>query len=532
MWSQFFLENGHFTVYVLAAFVCFATSWLYFDAWHVSHEAKEIVRTLGFGIFALSFLVQAVTLESVLLPSAFIPPVVQLPMFVATRIFGYGLVILSLLLDPIQRRPTYAPPAFLVVLGASTFGVESFSWLTLTFPLVAVAAAFLYLRRSTVGLENHLKPVAFGFYLFSLFEFLSLGKLFRETTDVSLYRWVAPYGLVWMLTHVVLLLAIVVLGRWVFGYLLKRLQTQLFMIYTASILIIFVITSVTFTALLLKNIQNEVVSQLATDVRVLQFALESKKGEALSDAQVLATSGTIPALLDDVSKVELATAVEEFLLAKKQSTLVVVNEVGQVVARGEDREQVGDLLADDPLIERGLAGDTAAGAVVSSGVLSPLVSMQAVAPILSEEVPSGAVLTGTWIDSAFVDGVKRATGLEVSVYAGKTLSATTLLAADGKTRPLGVVEENGLIVERVLTEGGSYVGDVQFLNRPYFGAYLPILDVDATPVGMLFVGKPQISVLQTAAYSIELTFVITAFLLAVSIIPAHLISRYLAEQLE
>ena len=128
--------------------------------------------------------------------------------------------------------------------------------------------------------------------------------------------------------------------------------------------------------------------------------------------------------------------------------------------------------------------------------------------------------------------MKKATGLEASIYGDNKISATTLIGSDGKTRLNGISEENKNIKSKVLGKGEAYEGGISFANVPYYASYLPLKDIDNNPVGMLFVGSRQIGVLQTAARSIELTFIIAAFLLVFSVIPAIIISKYISRQLE
>ncbi|HUD81231.1 MAG TPA: hypothetical protein VMR08_01195 [Patescibacteria group bacterium] len=49
---------------------------------------------------------------------------------------------------------------------------------------------------------------------------------------------------------------------------------------------------------------------------------------------------------------------------------------------------------------------------------------------------------------------------------------------------------------------------------------------------MLFIGIPQTSVLQTAGHAVEMTFFGTAILLILTIIPANLMSKQIARQLD
>lgn len=59
------------------------------------------------------------------------------------------------------------------------------------------------------------------------------------------------------------------------------------------------------------------------------------------------------------------------LIAKKLSVLILTTEAGQVIARGEDRDRVGDSLSGDSLVKRGLLGDTASTVISKDGVIAP-----------------------------------------------------------------------------------------------------------------------------------------------------------------
>jgi len=528
MWYQFFLEQAHFAINLFAALVLFAAFWLYFDAWTGKRDTVGITRSLGFLFLSLSFLLYATHVETTIVASSFLNSGLNLVLLPIVRTAGYLLVIISLFLEPIQPKPKHTRAEALVVPPA----VLALSGIGMTpFPILAAFTGWLYLRRSTVGLEYHLRPVAISFFLLSLAELLGIGVLFQKTVNIDLYNIVAPLGPLWIIEHIIILASFWVMRSWVFTYLFKRLETQLFMIFTIVIVVIYLATTVTFTALLAKNIQDEVLRELSTNVQVLQFGLASRQEETLSTAQVLAQNPQLITALEAKSRAGLGDLVQGYLLSKKQNTLVVVGDAGQVMARGEDRERVGDSLSEDPLVKRALLGESVSSVVTRQGVVAPELSVASATPVKSGAVIVGAVLAGTTIDSAFVDGLKRSTGLEGSLYADNQLSATTLTTADGSTRPVGIKEEHRDIKTKVLQKGEPFSGGVSFLGRPYFGAYLPIKDLDRNPVGMLFVGKPQFHVLQTAGKSIELTFIIASVLLVFSIVPAYLVAKYLTNQI-
>jgi len=532
MWYQFILENLHFAINLLASLIFFAVAWLYLDAWLGRKTFKEFLRWLGFLLLSLSFLISAVSVEtSIIKYSTFSTSLITM-LLIATKIPGYILIIYSLILDPLQPKPDLTKKLGMILAIPETFKFSIIIVLSFFYPILAALVGLLYLRRATVGLENHLKPVAWGFFILSISEFLSLFSVLVKTSNVDLYNLVAPFGLIWIAACLLTLVAILVMRGWIFSYLLKRLQSQLFMIFTATIVVIFVLITISFTFLLLKNLQDEALSRLQTDVKVLNFAVDSKKAESLSDAQVLAQNSDVISLVEAKTRPKLNDLTQSFLLTKKQSFLVITSETGQVLARGEDRERIGDSLSDDPLIKRALLGQSAASIITKDGVLAPQIYVASATPITQNGAVIGAVMIGTVMDNAFVDGVKNATGLEASLYSDNIISATTLLSSDAKTRAIGIKEEDKNVRNDVLIKGRSYVGGLSILNVSYFVADLPIKDVDNSIVGMFSVGREQSSLLLAAGHSIELTFLVSVILLILSIIPAFLISKNITKQLK
>ena len=528
MWFQFFLEQFHFAVYLLMALILFAVFWLYLDAWLARKTWREGIRFSGFLLLSLGFLFQATVLESNIVPNPFFSHNLQTLLVAAFKIPGYLAIITSLFLDPIQRKPGQLVP--LIATPVSAPVIFSGRLFLLFYPLSALTVACIYLYQATFGLERHLRLLAIGFFMITLSELLRLIDFFQTTTNVSLYNLTAAFGPLWILGHLFLMIATLIIGRWVFGYLLKRFEMQLFIIFMVVVVVIFLITTVTFTSLLLKNIQDETLIQLNTDVRVLEFGIDSKKIETLSDAQVIAQNPTVISLVSQNQRPQLAEIVEQYLLTKKQSFLVVVNQSGQVLARGDDKNRYGDSLAADSLIQRSLADTNVSSIVSKDGVLAPELSVRSATAIKNGNQVIGAVIVGTVLDTAFVEGVKKATGLESSLYAGNLLSATTLLAADGVSRPIGIVESHSEITKPVLKNGRNYQGTVNLIGVPYFGAYLPLIDVNDTPLGMLFVGRPQVQVLAAAGRSFEVSFLMVITLLILSIVPAHQISKSITRQ--
>ena len=524
--TQFLLENLRFGVSIFASFVFFAVFWLYFDAYTQTKSKKELFKISGFLFLSLSFLINATYIDQSILTNPVLSQSLIQNLSQAARFLAYVLLVLGLFQDPIEQKPELESKL-------SAFFPLQIVINTLSQVLFIVFSFFvflLYLRRATVGLERHLKHLAFGFFFIFLYEIFSLSRLFENTQNIAVLRIFGTFGPVWILSQIFLLIGIVVIGKWVFGYLLKRLESQVFMIFISLVVIIFLITTVSFTGLLLNSLQNDALSHLSTDVSVAKYAISSKQSETLSDAEVVSQNPQIQNAVSSKDTAALKNLSTSILVAKKQAFLIILATSGAVLARGEDSERVGDSLSSDPLFIRAARGIKSSSIVVKDGALSPVVTIESGVPIQQNGQMVGVVIIGVNIDNAFVDGLKSATDLDVSVYGGNVLSATTFVSSDGKSRLIGVKEVNGNVRQNVLTEGKNYSSELSILNTSYLASFAPLKDVDGNTVGMLFVGKHQISVIQTASRSIEYTFIIAALLILLSIIPFFFISKFITNQ--
>ncbi|MDO8269419.1 MAG: cache domain-containing protein [Candidatus Levybacteria bacterium] len=530
MWFQFFLINLHFAINITAALIFFAVFWLYFDAWVGRKRYREFIRFSGFLALSISFILSGLYIESSVLSVPIFSQDLHMAFLIATRLIGYIFIILALFIDPLMQKPKHQSSVGLVLpLGIKSLSISFVSFL---FPVLSALAGFLYLKRATVGLEDHLKPVAFSFFLLSLSELLALGYMLRESQNSTLYAFVAPYSILWMIQSGVILLAVIVLRKWIFFYLLKRIQSQLFMIFVSFTVALFLLITLVFSALLLKNIESEALVSLTTDVNVLEYAINSKKAEVISDAQVIALNPEVIDAIDKNNKSKLKSIAISTLLAKKQSVVTILSGEGVVLARGDDPERIGDSLSGDVLVKKAVGGEDAVSVITKDGVLAPTVSIRSAVPVRSGKDIVGVIMVGADIDNAFVDGVKETTGLNASIYADNIRSATTFIAPDGKSRWVGVKEESEVVKKQVILQGKLYAGSLNVLNVAYLTAILPLKDIDNNVVGMLFVGREQVSLLQAAGRSIELTFLVAVVLLVLSIIPAYFISRYISNQLK
>ena len=546
---EFIEQNFHFALSLFAALTFFAVFWLYFDAWLAeTHKTKQdTLKWIGFLVVSVSFVLYATTVEQETL-SRFFATTVVLFVSEGLRLFGYIVIIVSQVLDPIQKRPvtkdivetlppenpqlpnqpvTKLPVAGVALTGANGFGA------IVALPAAALVIAALYWRKATTGIERHLKPVAVAFLFLFIFELLSMAQLFRSTANPALYDLVKAYGPLWIASLVSLFVSAILLGRWVWKYLTERFLSQLFMTFTSTILFIFLVTTISFTFLLLRSIQNDALNNLVTATSVLNYALDSNKAQTEADSEALAANPAVASAITSKNHKALLALTSDYLKEKRLSSLVITTADAQVLLRAENPTRWGDSISSDTLVRRALIGTTSSTIATQTGVLAPVVSVYSVVPVrdASNQV-IGTVSTKLAIDNAFVDGLKDATGLDSAVYSGNVRSATTLTTPDGTSRWIGVKETNPAVQTTVLKNGKVFSGQLSILNRQYLAVYAPLKDIDNSIIGMVFIGQTQLALLQTTAYLIALTFVVSVVLLVLAVIPAYLLARQITKQLE
>ncbi len=107
MWQIFGAEIARFSILVIAALVLFGLFWLYYDAWSERKETRQIPLLLGLALLSLSFLAQAMNLETSVLTSAWSGGVAEMVRsgYLYLRTLSYVLILVGLILTPLTKRP-------------------------------------------------------------------------------------------------------------------------------------------------------------------------------------------------------------------------------------------------------------------------------------------------------------------------------------------------------------------------------------------------------------------------------------------
>jgi hypothetical protein len=521
MWTQFIYANIHFALNLSTALVFFAVFWLHLDAWSLRKDSYDTFKIIGFLLLAVSYIVHALYVESSLIQVNYDATTIA-HLSLALMILGSCIVCIGLYREPLQKRPVYAPLGLIALSAQIFFGPMGILFLTGT----TVCIAILYLRRATTGLERHVKLVSYAFFCYSVSSLLAIGSTFRQTPNLGVYELVRSYGPLWTLEHLFLFAGTLVLGKWIFGYLLKRIQSQMFILGTAFITLLFLLITVSFSWFLMHTIEQDAMAQLETNANVLTYALENKKMQAITDAQLVAQNPQVIALVKNKSRTNLIAIAQDILLTKNDSYLVISDAQGKILARADDPSRAGESIALDEFFRRAILGQHASGLSIQPGIVAPLLSVRGAVPILDNTQVIGVVMTGSALDNAFTDGIYKATNLQVAIYGNDVLTASSL---HGKELQ-GMKEENHMVRDTVLTKGKSYIGEVSKFNTLYLASYKPLVDAGGTPIGMLFVASPATKIMATVGKAMTATFFIAIVLLALSVFPSYLIAKYIEHQ--
>lgn len=551
MWQLFWIQNIHYVLEVFVAFLMLTAGWIYLDGWLVERRAKTLLRSLGFFILVVWGLLDAAPRGIVILERLIDP----------AGVVGFGLVLVSLLIDPIPVQPGGKPIRFFskfwpktlalfpvgewlssgreffgrtvtflapILSGLLVFLTEPKIWMLVFAALTTVLVRLHYTR----GIQSEWKYFGLGFLGLTVALGFALASLWQGSSNVLIAQLLAPFHTVWMLEHVSKFVGALLLGMWAWGFIRFRIFPQIFSSFVALSFIIFVTMTILYTGFLLNRTQASVIADLNTNIRTLDFALRKVKDSAILAARIAATNPQVREAVRRGDKDALFANLNTLMFENETDFMLALNPGGEVLMRAEDKERFGDSLADDPVVWRSLDGKAVVTTFVESGVTIPTVSIRAASPIVDtseagEPEIVGVVVTGFLLDNAFVDGIKKITGLDVTVFAHDVRAASTFTVPGSQFRLIGTRELEPRIVRQVLKESQSYTGTAMVLNQLFLAAYIPVQDIEETTIGMFFTGRSQASILALAAETMRLTFLVSILLMMLFVVPLGWLARFI-----
>src|SRR3989344_1244361 len=121
MWEIFWLQNVEYILEVFVAFLMVTAAWIYLDGWLAERRAKTLLRAIAFFALALWKFLDGVP-EGITLLERLVSPL---------GLLGLGLMLASLLIDPVPLKPGYRPPRFFPRVWLEQLNANAFAPLAL-----------------------------------------------------------------------------------------------------------------------------------------------------------------------------------------------------------------------------------------------------------------------------------------------------------------------------------------------------------------------------------------------------------------
>jgi len=238
------------------------------------------------------------------------------------------------------------------------------------------------------------------------------------------------------------------------------------------------------TSSLLDNFTNAKMSATAQAVRA---HLELHERQTFIAASAMAGSPELIRRINegDIEEIWLYTANrKEALMAE---AIVITNHEGIVLARSHMQGFYGDDASRVPSVAAGLRGESRT--LYTPTPTSPMV-MATSAPIMDGGRLIGSVVVNFNVGNDFLDKLNSIFGVDVTIFAGDTSVASTLIHPATGQRAVGTAVAPNVAVA-VLERGESLTMELNIFGvLPYLAYFFPLHGAGSEPAGMFFLGLP------------------------------------------
>ncbi|MDO8264961.1 MAG: cache domain-containing protein [Candidatus Parcubacteria bacterium] len=499
---SFWLNNLHFALEFFGAIILFTLAWLSLDAYFIKRELKTLTRTLGFLFFAFWGIAHslAITSDFWLTIASF------------SYISGLFLIFFNLFAEKPPSRPKFEAVFILPAVASILWIVH----IAATILLILIAA--LSFIRYQKEFQKTLRPFWMAFSLLALSSILSVVNAKTGTQ-----------GAVWILENIIKFTGFIFLGFWGWQYMKTRIREEMLLIFVGMALLISVIVTLTFSAILLGNMEKETEVSLISNVKVMEFTFLRMKNESLSNAQIFAKDEEIKRSLAEKDFGNIEEKAQQLMAEKSMDFLTIADSGGEVILRSHSLTSKGDNIGLESAGKSALAGNPYATIEPTE---TEKLSIRGAAPVYdSKNNIIGAVVTGFIIDNAFVDRLKKATNLEIAIYLEDAVQATTIFDPIGKTRNTGAKQTDQAVIKKVLEEGQGMTLSTMIFSRPYLAAYLPLKNTEGKTIGMIQASRLQTELADTAVATNRLTLSITIIIVIMMLLPAYWITKKITEEI-
>lgn len=269
MLTLLILANLKLGIYLFAGVIFGSLAWLYFDALQVRKQKNIWLRAIGALLVAISYLIGAVVVENV--GWSWVKTLAEVMHLI--RITGYLILGIGVWSESLSERPKVG------------ITIVSSYWSNWLLPILPGWVGLGYWRRASLGLERHLTNMAYGMYVLSLAEILDLRRIMVGVGDVRIYELVRDFGPIWILQLVVMAIGLGMVSRWVFGYLLRRFETQLSLFVCMLMIFGYVVTTSLYSYIMATQLRESVLRQVESGMTILKSGLTRLGDQVRQEAE-------------------------------------------------------------------------------------------------------------------------------------------------------------------------------------------------------------------------------------------------------
>lgn len=550
MFTEFLLNTGNFVVHVLSAFSAFLMGWLFIDV-YVSSPSNKSTLVKGIGLFFIALFLMFGEIGDFVLN--------YFSMMENSMIFGLLLLFIGFFSEYTPFAEELEGSAkktkgkkqrtkIINIIKISIIAVVAIAGLiiiTLNFtnyPILIsqfnkiIILSLIVLNILSIGtkyifaIQKQLKNLFIGMIFFAISYAAIVVSKNVMMGDFRFIQWTQIYGILWWVEKISLIIGFGIIGKYAFYYLKYRLKAKFFISFIFSSLIIFFVITVAFLAVLINDFQNNTLKNLKASNKAIQLSLVDVRNRSILSAKALINNEQIQSGVSTEKRELLIDSVEDILVSGNADFIIVTNEAALSLYETQNKEAFGRSYGTDQFIKRASEGLSTNTVVVEKGILAPQIVVKTYIPVVRKGGFIGVVIVGNIIDNQFVDGIKKQTGLDVTIFAGEVIAATTFTTKDGLVRLSGTMEKNQKIIETVLKEGKDYEGITEVFNEEHLGIYTPLKDSDGKTLGMVFIGEKSAIIAAVIRISIQKTFALASLLILLALIPIYFFSKNLAKE--
>jgi len=278
-------------------------------------------------------------------------------------------------------------------------------------------------------------------------------------------------------------------------------------------------------------------SRIETAMRSVQAHLEAHERRTLMAATAM-SSAELVHLIEQWDRLAIWEYIVERKTMLEVDAIIIADHEGTIMARSHYRDFYGDNVTLVPGRLRGLLGEYLT--FYTATPTAPMV-MTTSAPILDGSRIVGTVIVNIDIGTNdFVEYFQEMFGIDVTVFAGNTSVASTLIHPTTGARAVGTQVAQH-VAATVLERGESMLLDLNIFGLlPYTAYYFPLLGPYDNPLGMFFIGVSreeshavasamQRSILIIGSASLAVLVVVMLILIMRTLKPIILLTRTLDE---